>query len=167
MEDLIEFFLNTSSQVFAYETIEITHPSFSQDYFLVRNNSQGITVTLEDLSQQFFEFTPMKVLRSGQSTNIDDSIKIELADLGVVAGEIQNIREADTFDTYPVFTYRAYRSDDLTTILEGPFVLRLVDIPLTKGRSILVAKAPNININRTGELFTIERFPMLRGFVSG
>jgi len=63
-----------------------------------------------------------------------------------------------------LLTYRAYLSDDLTEP-QAVQVLQVESINYNRGTATISAIAPKLNVNRTGELYTFSRFPMLRGFL--
>jgi len=166
MTDYIEFFLNTKSDVIEYDTIEIAHPSFSKTYYVVRNAVNGLTVTLEDSSEQEFIYYPMKIITSALKDDLDYGIRVDFGDLGeVIPIEFDSVFTADTFDTKPTVKYRSYRSDDLTGPMWGPVTLEVAAFNFDHQGASFEARAPQLNRNRTGELYTIDRFPMLRGFI--
>lgn len=166
MPDYASYFLSSRSSVVYLETLEIAHPSFSRSYFIVRNAIGGITVTLEGGAEQAFEYYPLRIRPTGSSDDLEQAIKVDLGDLGeLIPKEIDAIRAAGTMRIKPSVRYRAYRSDDLAEPLLGPLELEISDISLSPEGSTFEAKAPSLNINRTGELYRLERFPMLRGFL--
>ncbi len=161
-----EYFLNSESSVIQLELLEISHPSFTQTFYLARNAVNGVTVTLETAASQFFRYCPMKISPLGQSDNLDQAIKVQLGDLGEeLPPELDALAVANDYLTKPVVKYRAYRSDDLTVPLVGPWNLEISSFTFKDEGASFEAKAPSLNINRTGELYKIERFPMLRGFL--
>ncbi|RLC78862.1 MAG: hypothetical protein DRI61_09075 [Chloroflexi bacterium] len=164
MPDYNEFFLNSSSAIIQYETLEITHPNFSQDYFIVRNNTEGLTATLEDSSSQAFEYYPLRIDPTDSVDNLDFGISVTLGDLGeLINEEIAAVIAADGFETRPTVLYRTYRSDDLTAPLVGPLRLEMQGVTCNREGAVFTARAPSLNLTTTGELYTFERFPMLRG----
>lgn len=166
MTSYTEFFLNSKSSVVHLETLEISHSAFSRTFYIVRNAVQGVTVTLEDGNEQFFEYYPLRISPPGNKTDLDQSISIELGDLGeLIPTELDRVKAAGKFDEKPVVKYRAYRSDDLELPLIGPWVLEIANIAFNETGCVFEAKAPSLNVNRTGELYKTARFPMLRGFV--
>lgn len=166
MSDYSEFFLNTDSNVVELELISITHPNFTQEYHIVRNAMDGVTVTLEDSSVQEFEYYPLSITPLGASDDLDQILKITLGDLGeVLPMELSNVRIANGFATKPELLYRTYRSDDLTAPLRGPFRFELTSLSFDKQGATFEASAPRLNQNSTGERYTIDRFPMLQGFL--
>lgn len=166
MPNYAEFFLNSKSSVVELETLEISHSAFSQTYFIVRNATQGITVQLENSDSQFFEYYPLRITPLGSKDDLDQVIGIDLGDLGeIVPTELDRVAAANKFDEKPVVKYRAYRSDDLTAPLLGPFVLEISNFAFNDEGCSFEAKAPSLNVNATGEFYKVARFPMLRGFV--
>lgn len=161
-----QFFLNSKSSVVQLELMEISHPNFTKVYRIVRNAVKGITVTLETGAGATFDYYPMRIENDGTNDDLDQSFTITLGDLGeVLPKELDSVAAAQAFDVKPVVTYRTYRSDDLTRPLFGPVLLEVESFAFNREGSTFTAKAPSLNINKTGELYKLERFPMLRGFL--
>lgn len=165
MPDYVGYFLATKSSVVYLETLEISHPSFSKTYRIVRNAIGGLTATLETSAVVTFDYYPLRMKPVGISDDLDQTLQVDLGDLGqIVPMEIDNASAAGTMGTKPKVVYRAYRSDDLSAPISGPLNLEMQDISLAKEGASFEAKAPSLNVNRTGELYKVDRFPMLRGF---
>lgn len=161
-----EFFLNSKSSVVQLELLEISHPNFTKVYRIVRNAVKGITVKLETGDSASFDYYPMRIENNGAKDDLDQSFTITLGDLGeVLPKELDSVASAQGYNVKPVVTYRTYRSDDLTRPLFGPVLLEVESFAFNREGSTFTAKAPSLNINKTGELYTLERFPMLRGFL--
>lgn len=161
-----EFFLNSKSSVVQLELLEISHPNFTKTYRIVRNAVNGVTVTLEDTSIETFDYYPLRISGTETRENLDFSLKIDLGDLGeVLPPELDSVSSAGGYATKPIVKYRTYRSDDLTAPLFGPLVLEVKSFSFNREGSTFEAKAPSLNVNKTGELYKIDRFPMLRGFL--
>lgn len=166
MSKYTEYFLNSSSSVVQLELLEIAHPNFSKTYRLVRNNTQGVRVKLEDEIFYDFDYAPIRISLSNEKDDLDQIIKIELGDLGeIVPIELDLIEAANAYSIKPSLKYRTFRSDDLETVLYGPLVLEIKSFSFTREGSVFEAKAPSLNINKTGEIYTLDRFPMLRGLL--
>lgn len=166
MSSYSEFFLNSKSSTVELDTLEITHSAFTQPYYIVRNAVDGVTVTLENSTQQAFEYYPLKVTGLGNREDLDFGLKIDLGDLGeVLPKELDSVAQADAYDEKPMVTYRTYRSDDLTSPLLGPLALEVTSFNFTREGSTFEAKAPSLNVNKTGEDYSFNRFPMLVGFL--
>lgn len=166
MSRYAEFFLNSKSSVVQLETLEISHPNFTKTYRIVRNAVEGVTVALENGSLATFDYYPLRIENAGVRDDLDQSIKINLGDLGeVLPKELDEVSSNDGFGIKPIVIYRTYRSDDLTRPLFGPVTLEVSTFAFNREGSTFEAKAPSLNINKTGEIYSLDRFPMLRGFL--
>lgn len=161
-----EFFLSSRSSVVQLELIEISHPNFTKVYRVVRNAVNGVTVTLETGSPTTFDYYPLKIENTGSRDDLDQSFTFTLGDLGeVLPKELDAVASGDGFGSKPTVLYRTYRSDDLTKPLFGPVLLEVESFAFKREGSTFSAKAPSLNVNKTGERYELERFPMLRGFL--
>jgi hypothetical protein len=166
MSDYSEFFLNGPIRVANLDTLEISHPSFSKTYWIVRNNRLGLTATLENGAVQVFEYYPVRIDKTNTDNTLDQIYKVSLGDLGEeVPKEIDRINAAGTRLIRPIVKYRTYRSDDLSKPLLGPMKLEIVDLPLSREGASFEAKAPTLNHMQTGEFYDLTRFRGLRSFV--
>lgn len=166
MSEYTEFFLNSKSTVVQLELLEISHPNFSKTYRIVRNNVNGVTVTLETNQTATFEYYPLRITPSSSQNNLDTSFKIDFGDLGtVIPQEFDAIRTADNFVTKPSIIYRIYRSDDLTGPILGPLIFEAETFSFTDKGASFEAKAPSLNLHKTGQIYKFDRFPSLRSFI--
>lgn len=163
----VNYFLNSKSSVAQLETIEISHPAFSQTYRIVRNAAAGVAVTLENGSSATFDYYPMKLSPQHARDDLDHSISVTFGDLGeILPLELDRVMNYPAgMDIKPVVKYRVYRSDDLSSPLYGPLVLEVEAFTFNKEGSTFEAKAPSINLTRTGEVYSLTRFPALKGFL--
>lgn len=164
-----EFFLNSDSNIVQLELIEISHPLFSQVYYIVRNAVAGVTVTLETAVAQAFDYYPVKVTPSGSYNDLDQTLQVSFGDLGqVLPKELDRLNLAVStipgYFTKPTLTYRTYRSDDLSGPLSGPIKFLIDNIAFNKEGATLTCSASRLNLTATGEPYSMDRFPMLRGF---
>lgn len=167
MPDYAAYFLGSKSNVVYLETLQISHPDFTRTYWIVRNAIGGLTADLEGGVSQVFEYYPLRIRAIGSNDDLEQSLQIDLGDLGeLIPSEIDAVAEAGTMGIKPTVTYRAWRSDDLTEPLVGPVELELADISSNQEGSSFEARAASLNVNRTGKLYRIEDFPMLRGFLT-
>jgi hypothetical protein len=164
-----DFFLARKSNSVRVDLLEITHPSFSKVYRIVRNVVTGVTVNLPAPDNEVgavFDFYPVKLERAGLDGSMDSTINLTFGDLtDIIPEEIARVRAADTFSIAPKVRYWVYRSDDYTQALLGPLNFEITALPYTREGFAAAAQAPTININGTGEVYALERFPMLRGFL--
>lgn len=167
MPSYSEFFLNRSGAVILLECIEFAHPSFSQTYRFVRNATDGVTVTHEDAATFNYEYLPLKIDRGNTSDDLDQTINITLGDLGTIfPAELDRIRNGAYFATKPTLKYRVYRDDDLSAPLMSIQLLEVGSMVRDgTGAATFTAQAAQLNSTKTGEIYSIDRFPMVRGFL--
>jgi hypothetical protein len=181
MSDLSEFFLGSSPAVVQLDCLEISHPNFSQTYRVVRNTQQdqltaldangnhkrGAIVTHEGPSGPFeYEYVPARILPVATRDDLVQALSVSLGDTGdIIAAEIERIWAANGLNTRPVLKYRAYPSDDLGVPMLGPLVLELASVTTSREGATFEARAPELNASRTGELYDVNRFPMLKPFL--
>lgn len=166
MSAYTEFFLDCFSRVVQIDCIEISHSVFGP-YFFTRNATDGVTVTHEDAAVNIYEYIPMKLSLSGPKEDLDHILNIQLGDAGLsgMYYDLDAVVTAGLLNELPVVKYRTYRSDDLTQPLYGPIELVVKRIlPVAEG-FLIEAKAPSLNVNKTGERYTLSRFPMLEGLL--
>lgn len=164
--DYIDYFLNSKSTVVQFETIELSHPSFSQIFRVVRNKMDGLTATLETAATVSFSYYPMRIEKKSLEDDLDYGVTIELGDLGeLVPTELDSVEDENNFAIKPTLKYRLFRSDDLSAPMFGPILLEVTEFSFNKTGVRFDAHAPLLNVSRTGEIYTIDRFPMLRGFL--
>lgn len=166
MPNYIEYFLNTRSDVAQFECITISHPDFTKEYNVVRNFVGDLTVTLENAEQQTFEYYPIDVKPLSSRDDLDQTLQINFGDLGeLLPKEVDAVASSDGFSTKPTIIYRSYRSDYLSAPLVGPTQLEINNLVFSEKGATFEAKAPSLNVSRTGEIYSYDRFSMLRGFL--
>ena len=161
---LREFLASAPQTIYMIEVISIAHSDLTQTYNLWREPSDGGVVDEDDnvLSVRSTNFT---VILAGTPDNLDQkfTVNIDTTDPdNLLRKELDRI-PLDTTEKI-LLTYRAYLSDDLTEP-QAVQVLQVESINYNRGTATLSAIAPKYNVNRTGELYTFGRFPMLRGFL--
>jgi hypothetical protein len=162
----IEFFLNAKSELIQFECIEVSHPDFSQVYRFVRNNTDGLTVTLETSEEVTFDYVPIKISQNEMVDDLDYGFKLELGDVGeILPLELDLVAAAGSFLVKPELKYRTYRSDNLESVMFGPIILEVTELAFNKTGVVFEARAPQLNVTTTGELYTIGRFPGLKDYL--
>lgn len=163
-----EFFFNSKSSIVQFECVKLSHPSWSQAYYIVRNAVAGLSVVHEDSTPHVYTYYPVKIEQHDVTGDLDNGFTFTFGDLGsIIPQEIDRVMAADTFSTKPTIEYRVYRSDQLNTPMEGPVILEGKTFTLTKEGAAVDAIPKQVNINGTGEIYTFSRFPMLAGFLWG
>ena len=168
MDDYSDFFLNTRSNIYQLELLELSHRSFTQTYRIARNGEDdGVTVDL-GLGEQgvYFGTYPARISSTGSRDDMDAGLRIELGDLGeVVPREIDAVAEAGDFLTKPALRYWVFRSDRLTSPIYGPLNLEIPSFNFNTQGVSFEARAPSLNVTRTGERYKLDRFTPLQGYI--
>lgn len=161
------YFLNSRTSIVQLETVEISHSAFSKTYRIVRNATKGITAIIEGGGTAVFDYYPMKLSPQHARDDLDHGITVTFGDLGeILPLELDRVMNAPGgMEEKPVVIYRVYRSDDLTFPLYGPLKLEVEAFSFDRYGSTFEAKAPAVNYTRTGEIYSLTRFPGLRGFL--
>lgn len=166
MSALTDFFLGSNKSAVQLETLEITHPSFTKPYYIVRNARKGVTAKREDGSSTVFDYVPMKITNTGARDDMDTGVQVSFGDLGqILPKELDNIDRDDSYRVTPLVIYRSYSSEDLDNILVGPFKFEIKTLSQDQSGATFEAAAPGLNYSKTGEFYRVDRFPMLRGFL--
>lgn len=164
-----EYFFSASRSVSRIEGLAISHPSFSMDRFIVRNPNpwmQRQVLGHGDGTVQEYEYLPLRLKPKDSRGDLDFGMRVDLGDLGeIIPDELQRVIDAGTSHIRPTVIYRAWRSDKLNAPMIGPIVMQADEITRTRDGASFDAIAPYLNLTRTGEAYTLERFPMLRGFL--
>lgn len=163
-----EFFLGGPLHTTYLEMIEISHFRFTQTWRFCRNcTALGITVTHESPPGGDFTYAylPMQIRRLGVTNNMEQVLRITLGDVGqIVAKELDAVFNSNGMNFKPVVKYRAYDSSDLTGPMFGPSIHEIETISLNKKGVTFDAVAPRLNRGRTGKLYEVKEFPMMRAF---
>lgn len=166
MDLYTDFLLNSASDIVKLETIEIDHPSFLTPYFVVRNNTQGFTAKIENGESIFFEYIPMRITENSAQGDLDYALQIQFGDLGErLPFDFDRIFRDANFFIEPTLIYRSYRSDNLEQPMQGPIELKIKTFNFDQLGALFEARADRGNSQKTGELYTLDRFPMMRAFL--
>lgn len=167
MSDYSEYFLNSRADVVQLELMEVTHPNFTETFRIVRNARDGITVDISPSELAVpFQYYPAQIEPSGARNDLDSGIKVSFGDVGeVLAPQIDAVAAAGGFQTKPALRYWTYRSDVLSAPIFGPLTLEIPTLAFDEDGATFEAKAPAANSTKTGERYTLIRFPMQRGFL--
>lgn len=166
MPDALQWFLNSNQRSVRLETVEISHPAFTQVYRKVRNHRDGVSVMLEDGTTGNFDWYPLGITELSDQADLDTGVRIDFGDLGeVLPLELDAAYASDQMGTKPSVVYRAYRSDDLTFPMIGPLRLQATNFSFNREGASFEAAAPYVNNTKTGETYNITKIPMLRAFL--
>lgn len=161
-----DYFLNTRSSIVALETLEISHPSFSQVYRIVRNHSDGITATTEESVSRTFFYYPCNITRSTASDDLDYTLQVTFGDLGtILPQELDRVFSDGLIETKPIVKYREFQSDGSThSLMYYGEPLQIASIAFNQDGCTFEAMNTLTNSTSIGMRYTTDTFPPLRGF---
>lgn len=140
-----------------FETIIISHSKMSKTYYFVFDSVP--------LVAGGFTFTPANIsVTNAQNTNdLDQQASFTISDINnELDDELDRIPLGNTEDI--IVGYGVYVSG----LLDAPaeyFEYTVQSIPQKLGAFTMQCGAPNLNRDETGEVFSFERFPMLRSAI--
>jgi hypothetical protein len=162
-EENIRFILNSyPNGSYIIQTVEISHPDFSQVYYLT-DESEIVTATIESGLEVDFLPTNFEASLSSAKNDLDQNFAFSISDVdNKLDDELSRIPLDNTENI--VFIYRAYSSDDLSGAGYGAFKLQVFDVAQKVGSFTVTAGAKQLNWSKTGKIYDYDSFPMLRAF---
>jgi hypothetical protein len=162
------FFFNTTSDIFAVETLEISHPSFSQTYRIVRNVVGGWTAKTEESGTptRTFTYYPCEITYPSSSDDLDFIIRISFGDLGeIIPDELDRVFSDGLIAVKPQLKYRIYQSDNTDApIFYDVNPLEISGLSFNSKGVTFEASPPGRNYTSIGMRYTVDNFPSLGGF---
>lgn len=162
------FFLNTTSDIVAVETLEISHPSFSQIYRIVRNVVAGWTAKTEEAGTptRTFTYYPCEIAYPSSSDDLEFSLKVTFGDLGeIIPFELDRVISDGLITTKPSLKYRVYQSDNTNApIWFDVNPLEISGMAFNSKGVTFEASPPVTNYTSIGIRYTVDNFPSLGGF---
>lgn len=156
------FFLTNTASVSKIDAIEFYHPDFGYIRYQY-DDEEGLDLKHEDGYTKHYYFESFDITRGNTTSDLDQSFSITFSDYNDFLKD--HINSANHM-TQIVFSWRQYRSDDLNSPM---FIQRdLYIIRVNYDGSGLVtfeASAEQLNNVKTGDSYTLDRFPTLRGAV--
>lgn len=154
-----------------FEVITLTAPWYTKDYHLQNIFTEGIDVVLETSETVTADFAPMALGQSGSNADLNDerTIVIQLVN-DIIASEQERFDpEIHNPDDQKIQFrgYIYYRTGEVSSLQTSVLTVTIRDITRdseTGASSIRVSSKP-ANETATGELCTVTRVPMLRGFL--
>ena len=156
------FFLTKTSTIAKIDCIELYHPDFGYLRYQAYDD-EGITVQHEDGAPQPYDFESFEITRGNVTSDLDQGFSITFADY---KDDLKNKVNAADHMTPIVFSWRLYRSDDLNNpmfVQRDLYVIR-VNSDGT-GMVTFEASAEQLNNVKTGDVYTINTYPMLRSTI--
>ena len=151
------------------EIISFSAPWFTKTYYLQRQFTENIQVTLETNEVVDVLYAPMNIdqASSNADLNYERNISIQMVN-DLIAAENDNYDPEINGSQTPIFQSRgfiAYRDGTISGIKYGPITLPVKTIKTNNQGAVINVTTKPGNDYATGEVATVTRVPMLRGFV--
>jgi hypothetical protein len=170
MSTYSEYFLNSPSNVVRLETIEISHPNFTQTYRIVRNAINGLAAFDETGLSHNYDYYPCQIKATSAKDDLDQELEITFGDLGdILPKELDAVFNAGLLgdDVAPHAGHGANSgvNDGLHPETYYVFMTALVAVPGTPGREFAVSKVYQVTdvedmVNTPGDGFDHGRISM-------
>ena len=165
--ELREIFVSAPVSKTELEVIELSASWFSKTYYLQNQVAEEISVTLETSDVVDVDYVPMNISQSSSNGDLNDSKSITIQYVNdIVATEMDNYNPLS--DDKPILSsrlYTLYRDGTVSDIKAGPIKLPINELTRTEEGTSITASSRPVNNTGTGEIATVERAPMLRGFL--
>lgn len=146
--------------------VEISHPAWSKPYRIIQNYADGLSVKHENGVRYWYEYVPLTIQRGSNSDDLDQEITIGVGDLGGdFPKELDAARASQYSHIRPTLNYREYNLSDLTKPQLTILGLEVTDYEPKREGAVFVCRAKQMNLTKTGGVYTLDNTPTLRGFV--
>jgi len=158
------FFLTDTSAVRKVDTIELNHPDWTVPFYFQNEwIDEDMIATNEDAVTVTYQYQLFEVDRGNVMADLDQGVSITFADY---IDELKNaINSADHMKAITL-KHRMFRDDDLSSPLDFIQTLQVLKVNNdSNGVVTFEASAEQLNSVKTGDVYTINKFPSLKGAV--
>lgn len=145
--------------IYTIDTLEISHSFFTQRFLFTREPT-GIDATLETSEDVSFIGINFEPVLNAKRSDLDVNFAFTLPD--------PENKLDDELDRLPLnndepikIVYRAYNSDDFSEPA-AVFRLQVLNVNQQKGIFTIECGVQQLNYNKTGEIYSYDRFTPLR-----
>lgn len=167
-EELREIYANAPTGKTYFEVIAIKASWFSQTYYLQNQVYDSIEITLEDDSTVIADYVPMSINQASSNSDLNYERNITVQEVNdVIAKEVTNFNPLT--DDMPVLESRGYvlYRDGTISQLKTPVIsVDVQELTRDEQGTQINATATKTDDLSTGEMCTLSRVPMLKGYLS-
>ncbi len=154
-----------------FELITIIAPWFSQKYHLQNVDTDDIDITLETDEVVTANYVPMSIGKSSSNADLNNERSIVIQEFNDIIASEQSNFDPDVHDKRDAKIehrgYIYYRNGDVSSI-QTPVTsvtIRELTRDSKNANTMIRAASKPANNSATGERATVNRVPMLRGFL--
>jgi len=161
--ELTRVYTSAPSGEIIIETLEISHPNFSQIYYIT-NCGKDVTAQDEATNSRLFQYFPFSIVLPASSDNGFEDLSITMSNVTRIF--VYELERASENVKEPIkFIYRAYASSQL--LVPGFVLPELSSTEVVVSEQTVTARASFIDLvnrNFPNQVYTPKQFPML-GFL--
>jgi hypothetical protein len=150
------------------EVVSFSASWFSKTHYLQRQFTDDIQVTLETGVVVNVLYAPMNLEQASSNSDLNYERNVTIQQVNdIIASENDNYDPETNSDEMPVFQsrgYIAYRDNTISAIQYGPITLPVRSMTTNNQGTIISITTKPGNEYATGEMATVTRVPMLKGF---
>jgi hypothetical protein len=164
-EKLDYFLINNPVGERLIEVIELFYPDwgYNNEVFIARE-FENLDITLENGRKVTTRSVNFIADQPNSKNDLDEVFQFNISD---TKGELQDLIDQIPLQAQNKMTvrYRMYLCSDLDNVAYGPVLLEVTNVNFKPGSATIEAKSPSLTTDRTGELYTYERFPPQKAFL--
>lgn len=168
-EEIREIYASAPVSKTVIEVVELSAPWFSKTYYLQRQMTDSIEVTLETGETVVAEYVPMSIDQSSSNADLNYERNIIIQQVNDIIASEQANYDPDVYgDQLPQFTSRGYilyRDGSISQIKQPPIRLPIRKMRRDERGALFNVTTKPANQWATGEVATTTRVPMLKGFL--
>lgn len=170
-DELREIFASAPVSKTDFEVVAISAPWFSQKYYLQNVVTEDIEVVLETNETVTVNYAPMALGQTSSNADLNYERNITIQYVNDIIADEQARFDPDIHDpndaTIEARGYIYYRNGDVSSIQTSVTKtnIREINRDSTNGATNLMVSSKPANETATGEVATLNRAPMLRGFM--
>ena len=168
-EEIREIYASAPVSKTVIEVVELSAPWFNKTYYLQRQMTESIEVTLETGELVVAEYVPMSIDQSSSNADLNYERNIVIQQVNDIIASEQSRYDSDIHgDELPMFTSRGYvlyRNGDISQIKQPPIRLPVRKMRRDDKGTLFNVTTKPANQSATGEMCTVTRVPMVKGFL--
>lgn len=168
-EEIREIYASAPVSKETIEVIELSASWFTKTYYLQRQVTDDIEVTLETGETVVANYAPMSLDQSSSNADLNYERNIIIQQVNDIIASEQSRYDPDVHgDELPMFTSRGYilyRNGDISQIKQPPIRLPIRKMRRDDRGTLFNVTTKPANQSATGEVCTVTRVPMVKGFL--
>lgn len=168
-EEIREIYASAPVSKTVIEVVELSAPWFSKTYYLQRQMTDSIEVTLETGETVVAEYAPMSIDQSSSNADLNYERNVVIQQVNDIIASEQSKYDPDLYaDQSPMFVSRGYilyRDGSVSQIKQPPIQLPIRKMRRDERGALFSVTTKPANQWATGEVATTTRVPMLKGFL--